>query len=171
MTDIFKVLRIAIKSEKSAQRMYERLSAEATNLEVKSLYSHLAQYELAHQQFLEAEMRSLQSSNGDPDGMPSYWLDIMDEKLNLGPDISENEDLQQLKISLYAAQNLSKILKAANDELLKKQVRYENELAIAADIQKKLLPQKLPEYDDLQNSNAGHNPPYIAQHLPLNVQS
>lgn len=152
MTDIFKALRIAIKSEKSAQRMYERLSAEAINLEVKSLFSHLAQYELAHQQFLEAEMRSLQSSNGDPDGMPSHWLDIMDEKLNLGPDISENEDLQQLKISLYAAQNLSKILKAANDELFKKQVRYENELAIAADIQKKLLPQKLPEYDDLQIS-------------------
>ncbi len=152
MKDVFKALRTAIKSEKNAQRMYEKLASEATNPEVKSLFNHLAQYEITHQQFLEAEMRALQSSNSDPDGMPSHWLEIMDEKLELSPDISENWNLQQLKISLYAAQNLSKILKSANDELLKKQVRYENELAIASDIQKKLLPQKIPEYSDLQIS-------------------
>lgn len=152
MKEVFKALRTAIRSEKSAQRMYEKLSAEATNPEVQSLFKHLAQYELTHQQFLEAEMRALQASNGDPDGMPSHWLEIIDEELELKLDNSENMDLQQLRISLYAAENLSRILKSANDELLKKQVRYENELAIAADIQKKLLPQKLPDYGDLQIS-------------------
>lgn len=152
MDEIFNALRTAIKAEKSAQRMYQKLSAEATNAEVKSLFEHLAQYELTHQQFLEAEMRALQASNGDPDGMPSHWLELIDKKLELKLDNSESMDLQQLKISLYAAENLSKILKSANDELLKKQVRYENELAIAADIQKKLLPQKLPRYNDLQIS-------------------
>ena len=148
--DMFKALQTAIKSEIGAQRMYDKMADEAPNPEVKSLFSYLAGYELTHQQFLEAEVRALQAAHEDPHGMPSYWLKMLNEKLQLPINEISTGDLDEIQRGLFAAQSIANVLKQANDELLKKQVRYEQELYIASDIQHKLLPQELPDDAGLQ---------------------
>ncbi|HGJ66396.1 TPA: hypothetical protein ENS27_13620, partial [bacterium] len=150
--NIFNALRSAIKAEIAAQESYENLVRETDNPEVRSLFSFLAGFEKTHQQFLEAEMRVLESEHNDKEAMPSHWLQLLSEKLYLPVNGNIGDNEEQIMLSLSAAQSVAKILKDANDELLKKQVRYENELAIASDIQKKLLPQKLPEDSGLKIS-------------------
>jgi len=150
--NMFNALSSAIKSEIAAQRMYQKMAEEATNPEVKSLFNYLAGYEVIHQKFLEAELRALESTNGDKEGIPSHWLQLLSENLHLPSDGNIGNDIEQVRLSLFAAESISKILKEANEELLKKQIRYENEISIAADIQRKLLPQKVPEDSDLQIS-------------------
>jgi len=150
--NMFKALSSAIKLEINAHRMYKRMSKEATNSEVKSLFTYLAGFELTHQQFLEAELRALESANSDKEGMPSHWLQLLGEKLQLPSDGNMGNDLEQIRLSLSASESIAKILKDANEELQKRQVRYENEISIAASIQKKLLPQKVPDYTDLRIS-------------------
>jgi len=59
-------------------------------------------------------------------------------------------DLTRYKLKLSITENVTKILENTNAELLQKQIRYEQELAIAAGIQKKLFPQKLPQNPHIQ---------------------
>jgi len=148
--DIFNALKSAIKAEIAAQKSYEDMARDTDNPEAESLFRYLAGFELTHQQFLEAEMRALESANGDEKGMPSHWLQLLSERLNLPTDGSVGDSEEQIMLSLSAAQSVAKVLKDANEELLKRQVRYENEIAIAADIQKKLLPRELPEDSGLK---------------------
>jgi len=147
--NIINALRTAIKSEISAQEMYKNMAEETTNPEAKSLFYHLAGYERTHQQFLEAELRALESAHNDKEGMPSHWLQLLSDNLQLSSNGNVGDDTEQIKLSLAAAESIAKILKSANEELLKSQVRYENELSIAAEIQRRLLAQKPPEDIDL----------------------
>lgn len=154
--DIFEALRVAIRSEIAAQKMYTRLSEQTDDPEAKSLFSFLSRYETMHQQFLEAERKAKMSGNKDSHGKPSYWLKILDEEIN---GISQEEGspekiMSGKRLSIMAAEKVAEILKNANDELQKKQVRYEQELSIAADIQRKLLPQEFPQNIDLQISGS-----------------
>jgi sigma-B regulation protein RsbU (phosphoserine phosphatase) len=68
------------------------------------------------------------------------------------PEIDENPDIgsEQCKLNLSVTEHIAKILEDANEELLQQQIRHEQELVIAADIQKKLLPQELPQNTGLQ---------------------
>ncbi len=144
--NIINALKTAIKSEISAQEMYKKMAEETDNLEVRSLFYHLAGYEQTHQQFLEAELRALESAHDNKEGLPSHWLQLLSD--NFQPSF-DGDDTEKIKYNLAAAESVSKILKSANEELLKSQVRYENELSIAAEIQRKLLPKEPPNDTDL----------------------
>jgi serine phosphatase RsbU (regulator of sigma subunit) len=150
--DVFKALRMAIRAEIAAQKMYSRFAEETTGAEAKSLFKYLAEYEVMHQQFLEAERRALVAAQGDERGKPSHWLKLLREELGTDDTVTgtADRDLVQYRLSLSAAESVAKILKDANEELSQRQARYERELAIAADIQRKLLPQDLPQNTDLQ---------------------
>ena len=147
--DIFKALEIAIRSEVGAQQMYDRLAEETSDVEIRALFSYLAEYEIMHKQFLEAERKALMAAHGDEEGRPSHWLKLLKEKL--GADgITDDSEFGQVELELAAAESVAKILKNANEELSQKQAKYERELAVAADIQSKLLPQELPQNPELQ---------------------
>lgn len=150
--NMFKAINSAIKTEIAAHRMYKKMAEEATNPEVKSLFNYLAGFEATHQKFLEAELRALESTDGDKEGMPSHWLQLLNEECQLPSNGNIGNDLEQIRLNLSASEGIAKILKEANEELQKRQIRYENEIFIAADIQKKLLPQKLPEDTGLRIS-------------------
>ena len=51
--DIFRALRIAIRSESAAQKMYEKLALEVSEPDARMLFKFLSKYEIMHQQFLE----------------------------------------------------------------------------------------------------------------------
>ena len=161
--DVFKALRMAIRSEVAAQKMYVELAEGASDAEVRSLFDYLAEYETAHQNFLEAELKALAAAQKDKRGMPSHWLRLLREEVGAdlkpaGTDTAHHvstdrvldSDLAQMRLSLSAAEAVAKVLRNANEELSQKQARYEQELAIAADIQRKLLPQELPQNTGLQ---------------------
>ncbi len=147
--DMFKALDMAIKAEINAQEMYDRLAEETSDADVRALFSYLAEFETMHQQFLEAERKSLLAAREDQQGRPSHWLKLLREKLNANA-ATEGSELEQTKLDLSAAEGIAKILKNANEELSQRQARYEQELAIAADIQSKLFPQELPQNPDFQ---------------------
>ena len=148
--DIFKALRLAIRAETNAQKMYTRLAAEASDAEVKALFGYLEEFEIMHQRFLEAEQLAWAATNGEKQGKPSHWLKLLKEKLQLPVDGTAGTEMEQARLSLAAAESIAKILRNANEELSQKQSYYEQELAIAADIQSKLLPQELPQNTGLQ---------------------
>jgi serine phosphatase RsbU (regulator of sigma subunit) len=152
--DIFKALRVAIRSEIGAQKMYNRLASETSDAEARSLFEYLIEYETIHQQFLEAERRSLSIAERSKEGKPSHWLKLLRDELGKSAPVSEktDSDLIEMQLSLLAAENIAKILKDANEELSSRQNRYEQELAIAAEIQRKLLPQEFPQHIGLQIS-------------------
>lgn len=151
--DIFKALRIAIRAETAAKRMYNKLAEDTSDPEVKSFFTYLAEYEEMHQRFLEAEIRAFSASHEDKEAKPSHWLKmLMDEaRKSSETDGSIDENLlDQCRLNLSVAENIAMILENANKELLQKQVHYESELTIAAEIQKKLLPHEFPKNTDLQ---------------------
>lgn len=157
MMDIDKALTVAIQFEVQVQDMYARLAEEVSDAEAKSFFSYLAGCEIVYHQFLEAELRALSVAQGDKHGRPSRWLRILREEFRVGGGIgipatdgTVGIDLTQCKLKLSITENVAKMLESTNEELLQKKIRYEQELAIAAGIQKKLLPQELPQSPDIQ---------------------
>ena len=154
--DLLEALRTAIRSEVNAQKMYQELADQAVDVEVKALFNYLAEYEGIHQQFLEAERRALKAAQQDEEGRPSYWLKLLREEIGMGAkfaagtDEEADGDLGNMRLNLAAADGIASILRRANNELTKRQQRYERELDIAAEIQRKLLPQSYPINTDLQ---------------------
>jgi len=144
--DLFKALRIAIRSEVGAHEMYVRLAEETSDPEAKALFKHLAEYETMHQQFLEAERLALTGGDGSNEGRSFHWSELMQEESNT----SDEEGSVALPLNLAAARDVIKLLKEVNRELSQRQSIHERELAIAADIQAKLLPQEIPENRDIQ---------------------
>jgi len=155
--DIYEALRVAIQSEAHARGMYARLAEEVSDAEAKSFFDYLAGCETAHHQFLEAELEALLAAQGSKRKRPSHWLKILREELSMcgttaipTTDGTVDIDVTQCKLKLSITENVAKMLENANEKLLQKQIRYEQELAIAADIQRKLLPQELPQNVGLQ---------------------
>jgi len=156
-TDIVKSLKTAIESEIATQRMYTKHAEEASEPEMKQFFKYLAEYEAMHQRLLEAELKAFTTAQKDKEGRPSNWLRLLREELNMGsainvPAIDEISEMspEQCKLNLSVTEHIAKILEDANEELLQQQVRHEQELIIAADIQEKLLPQELPQNTGLQ---------------------
>jgi sigma-B regulation protein RsbU (phosphoserine phosphatase) len=156
-TELSKILKVAIESEIATQRMYAKYSEEVSEPEMKRFLNYLAEYEAMHQRFLEAELKALTIAQNDKKGRPSNWLKLLRDEFNTRsavavPEIDENPDIgsEQCKLNLSVTEHIAKILEDANEELLQQQIRHEQELVIAADIQKKLLPQELPQNTGLQ---------------------
>ncbi|MBD3181386.1 SpoIIE family protein phosphatase [Candidatus Poribacteria bacterium] len=147
--NIFDAIKVAIRSEIGAQKMYTRLAEETSDEEAKALFSYLERYEEMHQSFLEAERTALAAAKNDGGGRPSHWLKILHDEINEQTG-ENNESVDQVYLDLAATKGIAQILKNANDELQNKQARYEQELSIAADIQNKLLPQNIPQSTGLQ---------------------
>ncbi len=139
LTNEFEALRAAIVSETAEQRTYARYAEEASSEKTKNLFSRLAEYKAMHIQSLEAELNALgitkdESSNGS-----------RTDDLSIVIDESAGMDMARCQFTLSITENQLKSLESANERLLQKQLRHEQELAIAADIQKKLLPQEFPQ--------------------------
>jgi len=133
--------------------MYARLARETSDAEAKALFDYLAKYESMHQSFLESERSALTATQEDGRGRPSHWLGLLEEEIESGVNEADNaisSDLAKIKLELYAAKGIAEILKDANTELSQRQARYDQELAIAADVQRKLLPQEFPQNIGLQ---------------------
>lgn len=156
MTDVYNALETAIQSEIQVQEMYIRLAEEASDEDTHSLFRFLAECETMHHKFLEAEHKAFLAVHGNDSELPSRWLRRLNKELRdieYGAPITDGSsdmDLTQCKLKLCITENIANMLEGTNEELLQKQIRYEQELAIAADIQKKLLPQELPESRDIQ---------------------
>ncbi len=138
-TNEFEALRTAMLSEMAEQRMYARYAEEASSDKTKQLFSRLAEYKAAHLQSMEAELNALgiiedESSNGSST-----------DDLSIAIGESAGMEMTRCQFTLSITENQLKSLESANQELLQKQLRHEQELAIAADIQKKLLPQEFPQ--------------------------
>lgn len=155
--DIYEALRVAIQSEAHAQEMYARLAEEVSDAEAKSFFNYLAGCETAHHQFLEAELEASLAAQVGKRKKPSHWLKRLREELSMcgaiaipTTDGTVDIDVTQCKLKLSITENVAKMLENTNEKLLQKQIRYEQELAIAASIQRKLLPQELPQNIGLQ---------------------
>ncbi len=128
--------------------MYNRYAQEATNAEMKHLFTRLADYKAMHLKHLEAEMKALgiaQKEGGNPlesSGSSNDGISAIDEGSCM--------DLTHCQLTLSIAENEMKMLEKANEGMLRQRLRHEQEMAIAADIQRKLLPQEFPRDMGLQ---------------------
>ena len=132
-------LRAAIISETTEQQMYARYAEEALSDITKHLFSRLAEYKATHIQFVEAELKALSITKDKGSNGRST------DDLSIAIDESAGMDMARYQFNLSITENHLKSLESANEKLLHKQLRHEQELAIAADIQKKLLPQEFPK--------------------------
>jgi sigma-B regulation protein RsbU (phosphoserine phosphatase) len=154
--DVFEALETAIRSEAKTQKVYDKLAEEVSDVAVKSLFNYLAEIEFGHHQFLESKFRDLAAAREDRRNNPSNRSGQPAEETQAVPEgaAASNEaiaiDPEQYRLNLSISENMTKTLQSANAKLLQNQIRYEQELAIAADIQKKLLPRELPQYPDMQ---------------------
>ena len=135
----FEALRTAILSEMAEQRMYARYAEEATSDRTKHLFSRLAEYKATHLQSMEDELKALSITKDKVSSGGSI------DALSIAVDESADMDMARCQFILSITENQLRSLESANQGLLQKQLRHEQELAIAADIQKKLLPQEFPQ--------------------------
>jgi len=148
--DVFQALERAIQMENSNLNAYIRFSEKASDYEVRALFRQIAGDENAHKEILEAELQTLKETQPEQTKRPSYWMQLV-QKDNASelPQKVENEEIQRY---LLSSKRVNKILKEANDGLVQKQIRQEQELAIASEIQSSLLPKKLPQGTGLEIS-------------------
>jgi len=92
-----------------------------------------------HLQSLEAELNALRITKDESSNESST------DDFSIVIEESASMEMTRCQFTLSIAENQLKSLESANQKLLQKQLRYEQELAIAADIQKKLLPQEFPQ--------------------------
>ncbi len=139
----FEALRAAMIIEMAEQRTYARYAEEASNAEMQRFFNHLARYKAMHIQSLKAQMKTSSTTGEIDGGLSSSSGSSVDDAYavdgNTGP------DLTQYQFVLSITENEVKMLESANEELLKERLRHEEELAIAADIQMRLLPQEFPQ--------------------------
>jgi rubrerythrin len=143
-TSEFEALRTAMISETAQQEIYARYVEEAFSDKTKRLFSRLAECKAMHLQSMEDELKALIITK-DEDGNPSGSNGSNTDDLSTAIDESAGIDMARCQFTLSITENQLKSLESANQELLQKQLRHEQELAIAADIQKKLLPQEFPQ--------------------------
>jgi serine phosphatase RsbU (regulator of sigma subunit) len=148
--DVFQALERAIQLESKSFDIYMRYSQGTSDAEVKALFSQIADDEKAHIEILDAEFQALKETQQDQTKRPSYWMQLIekDSDSELPQDI-ENQEIQSY---LLSCRRVNKILKEANDELVQNQIRQEQELAIASEIQSSLLPKELPKETGLEIS-------------------
>jgi sigma-B regulation protein RsbU (phosphoserine phosphatase) len=138
-TNEFEALKAAMISETVQREIYARYAEEASSGEMKQLFSRLAEYKAMHLQSMEDELKALSiTRDGGSNGSST-------DALSVAIDEGAGMDMARCQFTLSITENQLKSLESANQELLQKQLRHEQELAIAADIQKKLLPQEFPQ--------------------------
>lgn len=132
-------LKAAMISETAQQEMYARYAEEASSDKTKHLFSRLAEHKATHLQSMEAELETLSITKDKGSNGSST------DDLSIAIDESAGMDMARYQFNLSITENHLKSLEGANQKLLQKQLRHEQELAIASDIQKKLLPQEFPK--------------------------
>ena len=148
--DVFQALEEAIRMENASYNYYIRFSEEAGDAEVKALFRQIAGDEEAHKEILTAELQALKETQQEQTKRPSYWMQLVQKDSDFElPQEMENEKIQRY---LLSSNRVNKILKEANDELVRKQIRQEQELTIASEIQSNLLPKELPKGTGLEIS-------------------
>jgi serine phosphatase RsbU (regulator of sigma subunit) len=148
--DVFQALERAIQLENRSFNTYLGFSRDTSDAEIKALFQQIADDEKAHKNILEAELRALQETQQDTIKRPSYWLQLVQKDIEL--ELSKRIEDEEIKRYLLSCKRVNKILKEANDELVQEQIRQEQELAIAAEIQSSLLPTELPQKTGLEVS-------------------
>lgn len=132
--DLEQIFEYAIEQEKQAQEFYE-LSAEQTeNAEASVLFRSLAKMEIGHRRALENE-RNILMETGE---LKVARLKVPTEQ-------------EQMLASLKRA---AQVLKETNVELTERQEKAATELEMAANIQRNLLPTRVPQLPDLEISVA-----------------
>jgi sigma-B regulation protein RsbU (phosphoserine phosphatase) len=148
--DVFQALGRAIRIENSNFNTYINFSKGAGDAEVKALFRQIADDEKAHEEILRAELQALKETHQEQTKRPSYWMQLVQKDSDAElPKELKNKEIQRY---LLSSKRVNKILKEANDELVQKQIRQEQELAIASEIQSSLLPKELPKETGLEIS-------------------
>jgi Mn-containing catalase len=101
--------------------MYARLAEETSDPEAKALFRYLEEYEIIHQQLLEAQRTILTAANENKKIKTPNWSKLIQSKSN--PIGQENHG--QLPLDMAAAKGIIKVLKEANDELSQRQNMHE----------------------------------------------
>jgi len=147
--DVFQALERAIRMENTNFNTYIKFSEEADNAEVRALFRQIADDEKAHEEILDTELQALKEAQQEQTRRPSYWMQLVQKDNGLDLPQVENVEIQRY---LLSCRRVNKMLKEANDELVQKQIRQEQELAIASEIQSNLLPKELPKGTGLEIS-------------------
>ncbi|MFQ6039458.1 MAG: SpoIIE family protein phosphatase [Candidatus Poribacteria bacterium] len=148
-SDVFQALKGAIQLEDRSFNTYIRTARETSDAEIKALFQQIADDEKAHKAILEAELRALQETR-EQSQRPSYWVQLVQKDIEF--ELSKKIEDEEIQRYLLSCKRVNKILKEANDELVQEQIRQEQELAIAAEIQSSLLPTELPREAGLEIS-------------------
>lgn len=130
--DLEQIFEYAIEQEIKALEFYQASADQTENAEAAALFRGLARMEIGHRRALENE-RAILIETGE--------LKVARIKLP-----REQEQM------LSSFKRATDILKEANVELKLRQERTEAELETAANIQRVLLPQKVPQLADLEIS-------------------
>jgi sigma-B regulation protein RsbU (phosphoserine phosphatase) len=132
MEEIQKIFRQAIQAEIEGYKLYKEAAKKAKDPEAKALFNQLAKDEIVHRKTLESEFKILTGKARDKSSSHSGA-----------------RSLTELETVLAAAEQAAKVLKDVNIELSRRQASYQQELSMAARIQKNLLPRQLPKIKDL----------------------
>ncbi|MBM3241103.1 hypothetical protein FJZ31_32875 [Candidatus Poribacteria bacterium] len=148
--DVFQALERAMRMENASFNAYIKFSEDAGDAEVKALFRQIADDEKAHKEILEAEFQALQDTAKGQIKRPSYWMQLIQKDSDA--DLPQKVWDEGRQSYLLSCRRVNKILKEANDELVQNQIRQEQELAIASEIQNSLLPKELPTETGLKIS-------------------
>lgn len=130
--DLVEILSNAIKQEHEASQQYANAAMRASDPETKTLLNQLALDEEQHRLVLEAQIRLL----GQMKEMPYPALEITPDQI--------------MRQEYLGAKRLATALLSANQQLKEKQLIYEHDLELAANIQQNLLPNRIPQVPGLQ---------------------
>ena len=148
--DVFQALEEAIRMENASYNYYIRFSEEAGDAEVKALFRQIAGDEEAHKEILTAELQALKETQQEQTKRPSYWMQLVQKEGDF--ELPREVESERIQTYLLSSKRVNKMLKEANDELVLNQVRQEQELAIASEIQNSLLPKELPQETGMEIS-------------------
>ncbi|MBC8230039.1 SpoIIE family protein phosphatase [bacterium] len=148
--DVFQALEEAIRMENASYNYYLSFSEEAGDAEVKALFRQIAGDEEAHKEILTAELQALKETQPEQTKRPSYWMQLIQKDSD--SELPREVDSEGIQTYLLLCRRVNKMLKEANDELVLNQIRQEQELAIASEIQNSLLPKELPQETGMEIS-------------------
>jgi serine phosphatase RsbU (regulator of sigma subunit) len=133
---VLEIFQEAIKREEESSEYYTNASQGIRNAALASLFQSLASDEKDHKKMLELQYEALISRGSKSD---------LDAPQSMHDDVKSHEEINVAKKAI-------KVFSEKAEELWKKQVSFEQELAIAGEIQANLLPRSMPNIDDLEIS-------------------
>lgn len=139
---VLDVLRESIRKEEEIHQFYADSAKFLRKSALASLFESIASEELEHKKMLELEFEAMET--GGEEELPEEAA--AEEPAEGGERLDWNQD--EMKVARKAV----KVFSDTAEQLLKKQLSYEQELTIAGEIQSNLLPATMPELEDLEIS-------------------